>query len=84
MDINELKARAKSLDPVLRIGKNGLTENVFIEIEKLLKKRKLIKIKILNNCAAEDFDEMIDSILEKTKAMLVSKIGNVFSIYKEL
>ena len=83
MDINELKARAKNLDPVLRIGKNGLTENTILEIEKLLKKRKLIKIKVLNNAPVEDVGELIEIARRRTSSAVVSVIGNVFSLYKE-
>jgi RNA-binding protein len=82
MDINKLRQKAKNLEPVIRIGKKGLTKNVFLETEKLLKKRKLIKIKILNNCPIENKKEIIDSIVKKTNSVLVSKIGNVFSIYR--
>jgi RNA-binding protein len=83
MDILELKSQAKNLEPVLRIGKFGLTDNIYTEVEKLLKKRKLIKIKILNNCPVEDKDEMIETILKKSNSVLIAKIGNVFTIYRE-
>ncbi len=83
MDIDELKERSKNLDPVLRIGKFGITPNVTLEIDKLLKKRKLIKIKILNNCPIENKDDMIASIIEKSCSVLVSRVGNVFTIYRE-
>ena len=62
-----LKSKAKLLQPVLRIGKYGLTENVINEIKKLLKKKKLIKIKILTNCPIENKNELINEVIEKTK-----------------
>jgi RNA-binding protein len=76
-----LKAKAKILEPALRIGKNGLTDNVFIEIEKLLKKRKLVKIKILNNCMQEP-EELVEAVINKSRSTLVSHVGNVFTIYR--
>lgn len=80
--MKDLKQKAKNLEPVIRIGKHGLNDNVHQEINKLLKKRKLIKIKILNNCPVEK-DDLINEIIEKSKSTLVSKIGNVFSIYRK-
>ncbi|NTV24160.1 MAG: YhbY family RNA-binding protein [Nanoarchaeota archaeon] len=83
MDISELKQKANLLDPVLRIGKNGMNDSIYQEIDKLLRKRKLIKIKLLNNSPVEDVDELIITVVEKTNSVLVSKVGNVFTIYRE-
>lgn len=77
----ELIEKAKKLEPILRIGKFGLTDNVFNEIEKLLKKRHLIKIKILNNCPLEK-EIVIQKVLDKSKANLIFIIGNVFVIHR--
>jgi len=82
MDLNTLKKEAKYLEPVMRIGKNGLNDNVITEVHKLLKKRKLIKIKILNNCSIEH-DELIENIISKTNTKLILNMGNNFVIYKE-
>ena len=82
MELIKLKSQAKNLEPVVRIGKKGLNENVFSEVEKLLKKRKLIKIKILNNCPL-DKNEVIEKIIEKSDAEHISKIGNTFSIFRQ-
>ena len=60
--MNDLRKKAKNLEPVLRIGKNGINDNVLAETRKLLKKRKLIKIKILNNCEIGDKDLIINII----------------------
>ncbi|MEM2130891.1 MAG: YhbY family RNA-binding protein [Candidatus Woesearchaeota archaeon] len=79
--LKELREKAKNLEPVLRIGKFGLNENVHNEIEKLLKKRRLIKIKILNNCPVEK-EKLIEKILIKNKAILILDLGNVFAIYR--
>jgi RNA-binding protein len=83
MDIKELKEQSKTLEPALRIGKFGITPNVHNEVEKLLKKRKLVKIKILNNCPVIEMEEIVNEVIDKSKAILVSKIGNVFTIYRE-
>ena len=80
--MKDLKQKVKNLEPVIRIGKNGVNDNVNKEIDKLLRNRKLIKIKILNNCPI-DKEKVIEDIIIKSKSTLVSKIGNVFSIYKK-
>ena len=44
-----LRSKAKTLEPVVRIGKSGLTDSMIGEINKNLIKRKLIKIKLLKS-----------------------------------
>jgi RNA-binding protein len=82
MDLNKLKKQARSIEPVLRIGKNGINENVHTEVEKLLKIRKLVKVKILNNCPITDFKEIIESIVQQSQSKLILEMGNVFVIYR--
>lgn len=86
MELNKLKKEASLLQPLLRIGKKGINENIYTEVKKLLKTRSLVKIKILNNSGIdekEEFDGIIKNILEKTGSELVSKIGKTFTIYKK-
>lgn len=82
MNIKELKKRARTLNPNLRIGKAGLTDGVLKEIREQLKKRKLIKIRILKS-AIEQENEIIIELIRKTDATLVSRFGFVVAIYKE-
>lgn len=75
-----LRSKAKTLEPVIRIGKNGLTEHVLNELIKLLKKRKLIKIKLPKT---ENKKELIKEIKEKTYSELIESIGNVIVLYRK-
>jgi RNA-binding protein len=47
MKNKELIQKAHSLEPIIRIGKNGINETVVKELKQHLKKRKLIKVKLL-------------------------------------
>jgi RNA-binding protein len=80
----ELRSKGKSLDPSVRIGKNGLSEGAISEINKLLKIRKLIKIKILNSALHEiERKEFVKNLVEKTGAELIESVGFVVVLYKE-
>lgn len=84
MDIMQLRAKAKKINPVLRVGKNGLTEGAVKEIEKQLKKRKLIKVKILKSAlAAKNKDELIKDIVDKTSSVLIEASGFVVILAKK-
>ena len=80
----ELIAKANLLEPVIRIGKSGLTNNVIREIKKQLKKRRLIKIKILKS-ALEKTNKKIfaKDIAEKTDSELVCQIGFIIVLNKK-
>jgi len=79
-DIKKLRVKAHSLDPVLQIGKGGVTDSMVKEILKQLKKRKLIKIRLLK--AAGDRKKLVDEIVSKTKATLVRSVGRVVVLFK--
>ncbi|MBN1683571.1 ribosome assembly RNA-binding protein YhbY [Candidatus Bathyarchaeota archaeon] len=76
-----LKSLAHSLDPVIRIGKNGLTEQSLVTIEKALADHQLIKIKFLD--FKDEKNNFIKSIEERTDAVLIEVIGNVVILFKE-
>ena len=48
-----LKKKAHELNPIVRIGKDGLQETVIESILSAIDSRELIKVKILQNCETE-------------------------------
>ena len=77
-----LKKLAHNLDPIVRIGKDGIDENVLKSISEVVKKRELIKVKILQNSSVEFDREMATEIAQKTKSVFVDKIGSVLIFFK--
>lgn len=78
-----LKAKAKTLEPVIRIGKNGITENVLEHIKLMLKKRKLIKIKMLKAFVDANNKKMVaKKLAEDTNAELIEQVGFVIVLHK--
>jgi len=78
-----LKDDAKHLEPILRIGKSGLTDGVLKEIEKQLKKRKLIKIKFLKSALdGKNRKEFAKEIATKTRSELIDQVGFVIVLYR--
>jgi len=79
----ELRAQSKGLEPVVRIGKNAINDNVIANIMQLLRKYRLIKIKILKNSLDQySLEQLIDNITKSCDAILIDKIGLIFTIYK--
>jgi len=48
-----LKKKAHNLEPIVRIGKDGLNQNIVQSILDAIASRELIKVKILQNCEEE-------------------------------
>jgi RNA-binding protein len=77
-DTSELKARAMAIEPIVRIGKSGLSESVVSEIKKQLKQKKLIKIKMLKSfIGSNDKKDAARQIAERTGSRLVHRVGFV-------
>jgi len=80
----QLRSKAKALEPILRIGKNGLAENVIKEISSLLKEKKLIKIKLLKSSLDnKNKKELIKEIAGKTDSELIEAVGNIAVLYRK-
>ena len=77
----DLRAQANSLETTLMVGKEGVTEAVAAEADRLLTARELIKGKVLES-ALMSAREVSEAICEATGADGVSCVGNKFVIYR--
>lgn len=76
-----LRGLGNALDPVMQIGKEGLTDNSYDAINSLLEARELIKIKVLPACP-QRAREVCDTLCEKVGCDPVQVIGSMVIIYK--
>lgn len=77
----ELKAQAHALNPVVMIGKSGLSATVIEELDRGLTSHELIKIKVqVDDRLARN--ALFEEICEKLSAAPVQHIGKVFVIYR--
>jgi RNA-binding protein len=77
----EYRAKANSLETTLMVGKDGVTEAVAAEADRLLTARELVKGKVLES-ALMSAREVSDAICEATGADGISCVGNKFVIYR--
>ena len=77
----EFRSQANSLETTLMVGKDGVTEAVIAEADRLLTARELVKGKVLES-ALMSAREVSDAICEETGADGISCVGSKFVIWR--
>lgn len=77
-----LRSLAHNEDPLVYIGKAGVTENVIREIDTCLECRELVKVKIQESCELKPKD-VANDLLEPLGAEFVQAIGRKFTLYRK-
>ena len=76
-----LRALANELEPIFQIGKTGLTENFFKQVDEALEAREIIKISVLRS--SEVTPAQASALLcERLDAQGVNVIGSKFTLYR--
>jgi RNA-binding protein len=70
------------MDPILQLGKGGLTPENTAAVDEALAARELIKISVLQNCL-EDPRQMAEVLAERTRSQIVQVIGKKIVLYRE-
>ena len=77
-----LKILSMELQPIVQIGKSGLTPELTAAVQEAVDARELIKISVLQNCL-EDPREMAQIIADRTHSEVVQVIGKKIVLYKQ-
>jgi RNA-binding protein len=78
---SHLRALAHTLEPVVQMGRQGLTEAVLREIDGALDTHELIKVKLPKDPASPAAD-LAASIEAQTGARAVQRIGHLLLLYR--
>lgn len=78
-----LRSMGAVMEPVLHIGKEGITPTVIKQCWDALEARELIKVQVQRNAPYGQTREVCDELCEKVHAEPVQVIGNRFVIYRE-
>ena len=74
-----VRHKLKDEKPTIWIGKDGLTPQISVEIEKQLNKNKMLKVRILKKDTAK---AIATKAAEEAEAALVEVRGHVFILYR--
>ncbi|MFX0107098.1 MAG: YhbY family RNA-binding protein [Candidatus Hodarchaeota archaeon] len=69
---------------MVQIGKNGLSEGLYAEAKRLLKKHKYIKVRVLRSALSQgqDKETLLRTLCLSIGAQLVGVRGNTAVVYK--
>lgn len=76
-----LKSLANSIDPILHVGKGGISDALIKQADDALEARELIKLKCLENCEHSP-KEAAEIIAGRVEAEVVFSIGSKAVIYR--
>ncbi|WIO73803.1 ribosome assembly RNA-binding protein YhbY [Porticoccaceae bacterium LTM1] len=81
-DKKQLRSIGHSLNPIVTVAGNGLTENVMTEIERALTDHELIKVKFMVP-DRELKKQAVEEVCRLTKAELAQMIGHIALLYRK-
>lgn len=76
-----LRKKGNQMNPVVQVGKNGISSGLVEQVEEVLEAKELIKVRILDN-SLYTAREAAEELAKKCEAEIVQVIGNVCLIYR--
>lgn len=77
-----LRSMAAQIQPIMQIGKGGVSENLAKTVSDALEARELIKLTVLENCDYTTRD-VAEELAEAVGADVVAVIGRRIVLYRE-
>lgn len=75
-----LRGLAHDLDPIVHVGKSGLTDELVAQVARALDAHELIKVRVL--VGKDEKDELIGDLERATGAAEAGRIGHVTILYR--
>ncbi len=79
----QLRGLANTIDTIVQVGKDGITENVIAQVNEALEARELIKGRVLDNNIEYDARLAAEELAKATRSEVVQVIGSKFVLYRE-
>jgi RNA-binding protein len=79
---SELKSRSQLLEPMLRVGKAGVSEAFITQVKDAFQHHDLIKIKFDGH--KDEKKTLAPLIAEKTGSQLILQVGNTATFHRAL
>lgn len=79
----QLRAKANPLEPIIQIGKEGISDNLITQIDDALDARELIKIRVHLETSPKTPKELANELADALSADAIQVIGGIIVLYRE-
>jgi RNA-binding protein len=76
-----LRALGHSLEPLVQVGKNGLTDGVTGAVDSALEQHELVKVRIGTECP-DDRNDIAEALAEGLSAHVAQLLGRTILLYR--
>jgi RNA-binding protein len=80
LQLRRLKSLGQRLDPLVHVGKGGLTEALVASVDSALADHELIKVKF--DARKEEKKTLAPELAARTGSHVVQRVGNVVVLYR--
>ena len=82
-----LRAQGRALDPVLHIGKEGVTPGIIAQLDRELEARRLVKVRLRASALPEepgkqDRKALARELADATRSEVIDVVGNVVVLHR--
>ena len=79
----QLKSEANQINPILNVGKNGVTDTLIEELNKQIKANRLVKVRVLKSAEeGKDVKTIAEEIADATRSTLIEVRGRTVVLYR--
>ena len=76
-----LRALAHHIDPVVQVGKGGMTDALTDAVDRALSDHELVKVRVLEG-APQDRHELAQPLADALRAHVVGTVGRIVILYR--
>ncbi len=77
-----LRSLANTIEPILQVGKGGISDNLIKQVDDALDARELIKLTVLET-SPDDGIDIGNELASKTNSTLVQVMGRKITLYRK-
>ena len=79
-ELRELKAKAQRLKPLVKLGKEGLSDSFLAGLDQALTDHELVKVKF--DEFKDQKKELAPALAAKARAQIIMRVGNVVVLFR--